>query len=180
MNARVPPNTFKGSPIAPQAAVAMALGVRDVFPEADVVEVPVADGGDGTVEALVSALHGDYLSADVKGPLGDPVKASYGLTDHGRMGVVELAATSGLTLIPADRLDPRNASTYGFGQLLQAVRTAGASKVIAGIGGSATNDGGAGVAQALCYRVLDGGRPGLPRGGAALARLERIDPAGFD
>ena len=174
------PNAFKGSLTASQAAAAMALGVRDVFPEAEVVEVPVADGGDGTVEALISALHGDYLAADVEGPLGDPVQAAYGLAEHGRMGVVELASSSGLTLIPAVRLDPRAASTYGFGQLLQAVRSAGASKVIAGIGGSATNDGGAGMAQALGYRLLDAAGHDLPRGGAALARLEKIDATGFD
>ena len=174
------PNAFKGSLTASMAAAAMALGVRDAFPDAEVVEVPVADGGDGTVEALVSALHGDYLTAEVEGPLGDPVQATYGLTDHGRMGVVELASASGLTLVPAGRLDPRHASTYGFGQLLQAVRRAGASGVIAGIGGSATNDGGAGMAQALGYRLLDASGHDLPRGGAALARLQRIDVAGFD
>jgi glycerate kinase len=93
---------------------------------------------------------------------------------------VELASASGLTLIPVDRLDPRNASTFGFGQLLRSVRGAGAVKVIAGIGGSATNDGGAGMAQALGYRFLDAAGHDLPRGGAALARLERIDAAGFD
>jgi glycerate 2-kinase len=180
MKVVVAPNAFKGSLTASQAAAAMALGVRDVFPDADVLEVPVADGGDGTVEALVSALHGDYLSADVEGPLGDAVEATYGLTDRGRMGVVELASASGLTLIPAAQRDPRTASTYGFGQLLQAVRSAGAGKVIAGIGGSATNDGGAGMAQALGYRLLDAAGHDLPRGGAALARLERIDAAGFD
>jgi glycerate kinase len=174
------PNAFKGSLTASMAAAAMALGVRDAFPDAEVVEVPVADGGDGTVEALVSALHGDYLTAEVEGPLGDPVQATYGLTDHGRMGVVELASASGLTLVPAGRFDPRHASTYGFGQLLQAVRRAGASGVIAGIGGSATNDGGAGMAQALGYRLLDASGHDLPRGGAALARLQRIDVAGFD
>jgi glycerate 2-kinase len=180
MKVVVAPNAFKGSLTAPQAAAAMALGVRDVFPGADVVEVPVADGGDGTVEALVSALHGEYLHADVEGPLRDPVRATFGLIDHGGMGVVELASASGLTLIPAGRRDPRKASTYGFGQLLQAVRTAGAGKVIAGIGGSATNDGGAGMAQALGYRLLDAAGRDLPRGGAALARLERIDATGFD
>ena len=180
MKVVVAPNAFKGSLTASQAATAMALGVRDVFPEADVVEVPVADGGDGTVDALVSALQGDYRSADVEGPLGDLVKATYGWAGHGRMAVVELAAASGLTLIPLDRGDPRKASTYGFGQLLQAVRGAGAVHVIAGIGGSATNDGGAGMAQALGYRLLDAAGHDLPRGGAPLARLERIDASGFD
>ncbi|HKB33299.1 MAG TPA: glycerate kinase [Candidatus Dormibacteraeota bacterium] len=180
MKVVVAPNAFKGSLTASQAAAAMALGVRDAFPEALVLEVPVADGGDGTVEALVSALHGDYRTADVEGPLGDPVEATYGLAGHGRMAVVDLASASGLTLIPAERRDPRKASTYGFGQLLQAARGTGASQVIAGIGGSATNDGGAGMAQALGYRLLDASGHDLPRGGAALAGLERIDASGFD
>jgi glycerate 2-kinase len=151
-----------------------------VFPEAEVFEVPVADGGDGTVDALVSAHRGTYLTAEVEGPLGDPVKATYGLIDGGRTEVVELASASGLTLIPPERRDPRKASTYGFGELLIAVRAAGASRVIAGIGGSATNDGGAGMAQALGYRLLDATGAELQRGGAALARLDRIDPSGFD
>jgi glycerate kinase len=179
MKVVVAPNAFKGSLTAPQAASAMALGVLDVFPKAEVVEVPVADGGDGTVESLVSALRGEYATADVEGPLGDPVLATFGLTAGG-MGVIELASASGLTLISADRRDPRKASTYGFGQLLQAVRGAGAGKLIAGIGGSATNDGGAGMAQALGYRLLDGAGHDLPRGGAALSRLDRIDATGFD
>jgi glycerate kinase len=145
-----------------------------------VFEVPVADGGDGTVDALVSAHRGIYRTAEVEGPLGDPVQATYGLIDEGRTGVVELALASGLTLIADERREPRKASTYGFGELLTAVRNAGASKIIAGIGGSATNDGGAGMAQALGYRLLDGAGTELRRGGAALARLERIDGSGFD
>ncbi len=180
MRVVVAPNAFKGSLTASQAADAIALGVRDVFPEAEVFEVPVADGGDGTVEALVSAHHGTYSNAQVEGPLGDPVKAAYGLIEAGRTGVVELATASGLTLIPAERRDPRNTSTYGFGQLLNAVRQAGAHQIIAGIGGSATNDGGAGMAQALGYRLLDAAGVELPRGGAAVARLEHIDTSGLD
>ncbi len=180
MKVVVAPNAFKGSLSASQAAAAIARGVREVFPDAEVFEVPVADGGDGTVEALVSAHHGTYLTADVEGPLGDPVRATYGLIDARRTGVLELASASGLTLIPAERRDPRTASTFGFGQLLEAVRRTGAGQIIAGIGGSATNDGGAGMAQALGYRLLDSAGTDLTRGGAALARLERIDPAGFD
>jgi glycerate kinase len=180
MKVVVAPNAFKGSLTAVQAAAAMASGVREVFPGAEVFEVPVADGGDGTVEALVSAHHGTYANAQVEGPLGDPVKAAYGLIEAGRTGVVELATASGLTLIPAERRDPRSTSTYGFGQLLNAVRQAGAHQIIAGIGGSATNDGGAGMAQALGYRLLDASGVELPRGGAALARLEHIDSSGLD
>ncbi len=180
MKVVIAPNTFKGSLSAPEAAAAIARGVREAFPDAEVVEVPVADGGDGTVEALVSAHRGEYRTVEVEGPLGDPVQATYGLIEAGRTGVVELASASGLTLIPAERRDPRKASTYGFGQLLEAVRAAGVERIIAGIGGSATNDGGAGMAQALGYRLLDSAGADLPRGGAALARLARIDSSGFD
>src|SRR5438128_10984204 len=180
MRVVVAPNAFKGTLTASEAAAAIALGVREIFPDADIVEVPVADGGDGTLEALVSANYGDYRAAQVEGPLGDPVSAQYGLIESGRKAVVELATASGLTLIPPSRRDPRRTSTYGFGQLLEAARRDGAETIIAGIGGSATNDGGAGMAQALGYRLLDADGRDLPRGGAALARLERIDASGFD
>ena len=180
MKVVVAPNAFKGTLTASQAASAIARGVREVFPDADVVEVPVADGGDGTVEALVSARHGEYRSTRVEGPLGDLVEARYGLIDSARTAVVELATASGLTLIPVDRRDPRKTSTYGFGQLLDVARRDGVASIIAGIGGSATNDGGAGMAQALGYGLLDQGGHELPRGGAALTRLVTITGAGFD
>ncbi|GAC1692152.1 MAG: glycerate kinase [Candidatus Dormibacteraceae bacterium] len=180
MKVVVAPNTFKGSLSASEAAAAIARGVREAFPDAEVVEVPVADGGDGTVEALVSAHRGEYRTVQVEGPLGDPVQATFGSIEGGRTGVVELASSSGLTLISAERRDPRKTSTYGFGQLLSAVRAAGVEQIIAGIGGSASNDGGAGMAHALGYRLLDAAGADLPRGGAPLARLARIDPSGFD
>jgi glycerate kinase len=180
MKVIVAPNSFKGSLSASEAAAAIARGVREARPDAEVVEIPVADGGEGTVEALVSARKGIYRSVAVEGPLGDSVQATYGLIDDGRTGVVELASASGLTLIPTERRNPRQTSTYGFGQLLDAVRREGVASIIAGIGGSATNDGGAGMAQALGYRLLDAGGRDLPRGGAALAQLERIDFSGLD
>src|SRR6266849_7858497 len=180
MKVVVAPNEFKGSLTAPQAAAAIARGVREVFPEAEIVEIPVADGGEGTVEALVTAHRGEYRSVQVEGPLGDQVQAIYGLFDEGRSAVVELAAASGLTLIPINRRNPEKTSTYGFGQMLEAVRKSGVADVVAGIGGSATNDGGAGMAQALGYRLLDGAGRDLPRGAAALATLERIDGSGLD
>jgi glycerate kinase len=180
MKVVVAPNAFKGSLSARQAAAAIARGVREVFPDAEVVEIPVADGGDGTVEALVTAHRGQYSSVEVEGPLGDPVHAVYGLIDRGGAAVVELASASGLALVPPARRDPRMASTYGFGQLLEAVRKAGIGHVIAGIGGSATNDGGAGMAQALGYRLLDAAGHDLRRGGAALLQLERVDASGVD
>ena len=179
MKVVVAPNAYKGTLTAPQAARAITAGVREVFPDADVVEVPVADGGDGTVEALVEAKGGAYRHATVEGPLGDEVDARFGVIDRGGIAVVELATASGLALIDASRRDPRRASTYGFGRLLEAARETGAREVIAGIGGSATNDGGAGIAQAAGYRLLDESRRELPRGGAALARLARIERGGF-
>jgi len=175
MKVIVAPNAFKGSLSATQAANAIALGVKEVFPDAEVVEIPVADGGEGTVEALVSAHRGTYEWVNVEGPLGDPVLASYGLIDGGKTAVVELASASGYVLVTPAMRDPRKTSTYGFGQLLEAARKSGARKIIAGIGSSATNDGGAGMAQALGYRFLDAAGRDLPRGGAALIRLESID-----
>jgi glycerate 2-kinase len=174
------PNPFKGSLGAPAAAHAIALGIRDAVPEAEVIEVPVADGGEGTVEALVSAGGGELVGARVEGPLGDPVEASFGLIDGGRTAVVELASASGLPLVPEGRLDPRFTSTFGFGQLLEAARRRGVGRLIAGIGGSATNDAGAGMAQALGWRLLDAEGHELPRGGLALSRLASIDGGGVD
>jgi glycerate kinase len=145
-----------------------------------VLEVPVADGGEGTVEALVAAAHGRFGRATVAGPLGRPVEAPFGLIDSDRTGVVELAAASGLTLLPKELRDPRVTSTYGFGQLLEATRRSGVIRIIAGIGGSATNDAGAGMGQALGFRLLDGAGHDLPPGGAALARLAAIDASAVD
>src|SRR2546425_454467 len=173
MRVVVAPNAFKGTLTASEAAAAIALGVREVFPGADIVELPVADGGDGTVEALVSANHGDYRAAQVEGPLGDPVSAQYGLIESGRKAVVELATASGLTLLPPSRRDPRRTSTYGFGQLLEAARRDGAETIIAGIGGSATNDGGAGMAQALGSRRNRRGPGRIPGGRPASRRTTR-------
>ena len=158
----------------------MALGMRDVFRDAEVLEVPLADGGEGTVEALVAARGGELVTVTVEGPLGDPVDAAFGLIDGGRTAVVELAAASGLPLLSPGRRDPRVTSTIGFGRLLEAARRRGVRRVIAGIGGSATNDAGAGMAQALGYRLLDAGGADLPPGGLALSRLATIDSSAVD
>jgi glycerate 2-kinase len=145
-----------------------------------VLEVPVADGGEGTVEALVAAAGGVFGTATVGDPFGRSIEASFGLIDGGRTGVVELAAASGLTLVPKDFRDPRVTSTYGFGQLLEAVRRSGVIRIIAGVGGSATNDAGAGMGQALGFRLLDALGHDLTPGGEALARLVTIDVSGVD
>ena len=174
MKVIVAPNSFKGSMSATQAANAIAAGVREVWPDATVVEIPVADGGEGTAEALVTANHGAYRWVNVEGPIGEPVLASYGVIDGGKTAVMELASASGFPLVTAARRDVRRASTYGFGQLLRAAMTEGAELIIAGIGGSATNDAGAGMAQAIGWHLLDERGAELPRGGAALIGLAQI------
>ncbi len=176
----VAPDSFKGSLSAVEAARAMARGIRAVFPEAEVVELPTADGGEGTMEALVAATGGRLRHATVQGPLGDPVRAAWGVLGDGRTAVIEMAAASGLTLVPEARRDPRLATTFGTGELVKAALDNGLRRLILGLGGSATNDAGAGLARALGARFLDAAGHDLPEGGAALARLTRIDLAGLD
>jgi glycerate kinase len=176
----VAPDSYKGSVSALGVAAAMARGIHAVFPEAEVQQVPVADGGEGTVEALVAATGGRFELTEVPGPLGDPVRARWGVLGDGRTAVLEMAAASGLPLIPEGRRDPRITSTAGTGWLIRAALDAGLRRLIIGIGGSATNDGGAGMARALGARFLDAQGQALPEGGAALVRLERIDLAGLD
>jgi glycerate kinase len=176
----VAPDSFKGSLSAPEAAAAMERGVRAAWPDARIVKVPIADGGEGTVEALVEATGGRYETMEVRGPLGRPVEARWGVLGDGRTAVVEMAAASGLTLVPEGRRDPRVASTFGTGQLLRAALDAGYRHVVVGIGGSATNDGGSGMAKALGVRFLDGRGQPLPEGGAPLVRIASIDLSGVD
>jgi glycerate kinase len=174
----IAPNAFKGSLSAVQAAEAIAEGVRVVAPDADLVLVPIADGGDGTVDALVVATQGERRTVRVRGPLGDPVDAEYGLIDAGSTAVIEMAKAAGLALVPPAKRDPRITTTYGVGELLQHAYDRGARHFVVGIGGSATNDGGAGMAQALGYHLLDDTGRELPPGGLALKRLARIHVGG--
>lgn len=176
----VAPDSFKGSLSAVAAAEAMKRGVEDVFADAEVVMVPVADGGEGTVEALVRAAGGEFFRTVVSGPLGAPVEALWGMLADGETAVVEMAAASGLTLLSPEERNPLVASTAGTGQLAKAAFDKGARRIILGIGGSATNDGGAGFASALGIRFLDAEGRVLPEGGASLAGLERIDCGSAD
>jgi len=170
----IAPNAFKGSLSALEAADAIGKGVSLAAPDAALVLVPIADGGDGTVDALVAATHGERRTLRVRGPLGDPVEAGYGLIDGRSTAVIEMAKAAGLALVPPERRDPRVTTTYGVGELLQNAYEGGARHFIVGIGGSATNDGGAGMAQALGYHLLDGNGHDLSPGGLALTRLARI------
>src|SRR5437016_9868562 len=174
----VAPNAFKGSLSALAAAKAIGDGIRLADPDADLTLVPIADGGDGTVDALVAGADGQHRVLRVRGPLTDPVDADYGVIDGGKTAVIEMAKAAGLSLLPPSRRNPAVTTTYGVGELLQHAYDAGARRFIVGIGGSATNDGGAGMAQALGYHLLDDQGHELPPGGLALQRLARIDPGG--
>ncbi len=180
MRVVVAPDSFKGSLSAVAVANAMEAGILSVFPAAEVKKVPIADGGEGTVEALVLATGGCVIPEKVIGPLGDTMEAHWGLLGDGETAVIEMAAASGLTLVPKERRNPRVTTTYGTGQLVKAALDRGIRKLIIGIGGSATNDGGTGMARALGVRFLDAEGRELAEGGAALAKLASIDMAGLD
>jgi len=175
MRVVIAPQEFKGSMTAVEAASAIRRGVASVYPEALVDMAPVADGGPGTVDAMVHAAGGRTSIARVDGPLGSPVDARWGRIDEGRTAVIEMAAASGLTLLGQDELDPRRASTYGTGQLIRHALDAGVRRILIGVGGSATNDGGAGMAEALGAVFLDDEGQRLPPGGASLAQLAAVD-----
>ncbi len=177
MRILVAPDKFRGTLTARQAAEAFATGWRRRRPGDDLALVPMADGGEGTMDALVEALGGRIERATVSGPLGDPVEAALGLasTADGVLGVVEMARASGLAVLGPSRRDPLRASTRGTGELIARTLDAGARRVVVCIGGSATNDGGAGMASALGARFLDSTGAQIADGGAALASLSHID-----
>jgi len=176
----IAPQALKGSLTAAEAGKAIAEGALSVYPEAEIDIVPVADGGEGTVQALVDATGGQIVSQTVTGPLSEPVEAFFGLLGDGRTATIEMAACAGLPLVPAERRDPRITTTYGVGELIIAALERGSRHFIIGIGGSATNDGGAGMAQALGVALLTAENEPIARGGAALATLEHISLEGMD
>lgn len=177
----IAPQSLKGSLTAAQAGEAIARGIQAVYPDAELDIVPVADGGEGTVQALVDATGGEILRQEVAGPLGEPVQAQFGLMGDGQTAVIEMASAAGLPLVPPERRDPRITTTFGVGELILAALERGSRRFIIGIGGSATNDGGAGMAQALGASLFTSDGLPIARGGAALATLahislEHLDP----
>jgi glycerate 2-kinase len=174
------PDSFKESMTATEAVAAMRAGVVTVLPDADIVGVPMADGGEGTVDAVVDALYGHRIKVEVAGPLGRTVPARYGYVPLRQLAVIEMAAASGLELIARDERDVLNASTFGVGQLIRDALDRGAEEFLIGLGGSATNDGGTGMLTALGAVFTDADGTPLPPGGAALQRLDRIDLSGLD
>jgi len=176
----IAPDSFKGSLTAAEVAESIARGIKRVLPEAETVTVPLADGGEGTVAALVSATGGRLVRKKVTGPLGDRVEAHFGLLGDGETAVIEMAAASGLPLVPPEKRNPMVTTTYGTGELIRAALEEGCRRIIIGIGGSATNDGGAGMAQALGVKLLDEQGQDIPYGAAGLAKLDRIDTSSLD
>ncbi|CAI0986086.1 Glycerate 2-kinase [Serratia grimesii] len=176
----IAPDSFKESLSALEVAEAIERGFRQVYPQAQYVKLPMADGGEGTVDSMVAATGGEIVRVEVMGPLGQPVQAFYGLLGDGETAVIEMAAASGLHLAPKALRDPRITTSYGTGELILAALERGVKAIILGIGGSATNDGGAGMMQALGARLLDDKQNPLLPGGAALAQLAQIDLSEVD
>lgn len=180
MKVVIAPDSFKESLSALEACHAIEKGMRAVYPEADIVKVPMADGGEGTVQSLVDATGGRLVHIEVTGPLGTPVTAFYGILGDGKTAIIEMAAASGLALVPPEQRNPLATTTRGTGELITSALNEGVSTIILGLGGSATNDGGAGMAQAIGVRLLDADGSEIGHGGGELHRIARIDTGGAD
>ncbi|MCF3194457.1 MULTISPECIES: glycerate kinase [Pseudomonas] len=176
----IAPDSFKDSLSAEKVADAIAAGLADVMPHAQLVKCPMADGGEGTVEAIVAAGNGQLRRNHVQGPLGAPVEAHWGWLPDSHTAIIEMAEASGLQLLKPEQRNACITSTFGTGELIKAALDAGARRVILAIGGSATNDAGAGALQALGLGLFDAQGNSLPRGGLALAHVARIELSGLD
>lgn len=176
----IAPDSFKDSLSAEKVADAIAAGLADALPHAQLVTCPMADGGEGTVEAIVAAGNGQLRRNHVQGPLGEPVEAHWGWLPDSHTAIIEMAEASGLQRVPVAQRDARISSTFGTGELIRAALDAGAQRIILAIGGSATNDAGAGALQALGLGLFDAEQQLLAPGGLALSRLARIELSGLD
>lgn len=176
----IAPDSYKESLSALDVAIAIEDGFREIFPEAEYVKLPVADGGEGTVEAMVAATLGRVVEVEVTGPLGEPVLGFYGLSGDSQCAFIEMAAASGLESVPLALRNPLNTTSWGTGELIRHALDSGVSRIIIGLGGSATNDGGAGMVQALGATLLTASGQPIAPGGAGLETLASIDISGLD
>lgn len=176
----IAPDSYKESLSALEVATAIEAGFQEIYPDAEYVKLPVADGGEGTVEAMVAATQGHLVQVTVTGPLGEPVQAFYGLSGDERCAFIEMAAASGLESVPVTNRNPLITTTWGTGELIRHALDAGVQQIIIGIGGSATNDGGAGMVQALGGKLLTQDNQQIAAGGGALEQLARIDLSELD
>lgn len=176
----IAPDSYKESLSALEVATAIEAGFREIFPSAQYVKLPVADGGEGTVEAMVAATQGRIVHVPVTGPLGERVDGFYGLSGDERSAFIEMAAASGLELVAPSQRNPLKTTSWGTGELIRHALDVGVKHIIIGIGGSATNDGGAGMAQALGAALVDEQGQAIGPGGGELEKLARIDLSGLD
>ena len=176
----IAPDSFKESLTALEVANAIERGFKRIFPNAEYVKLPMADGGEGTVQSLVDATRGRLIEAEVTAPLGNQVKSFFGLSGDGKTAIIEMAAASGLHLVPMDERNPCQTTSFGTGELIKQALDLGVQHIILGIGGSATNDGGAGMLQALGLRLLDKNGQSIGFGGTALSNLAEIQLADLD
>jgi len=174
MNIVIAIDSFKGSLTSLQAGNAAVEGIKSVYPDADITVRPLADGGEGTVDALVSGMGGEFRSVEVTDPCGKPAKARYGIINASNTAAMEISAAAGLTLVPPDKRDPMKTTTFGVGEMMRDAISHGCRNFIIGIGGSATNDGGAGMLQALGFGLLDERGEQIPNGAEGLSGLVRI------
>lgn len=171
----IAPDSYKESLSALAVATAIEQGFREIYPDAEYVKLPMADGGEGTVDVMIAATQGRRVDVDVTGPLGDTVHGFYGVSGDGKCAFIEMAAASGLEQVPIARRDPLKTTSWGTGELIRHALDAGVGQIIIGIGGSATNDGGAGMMQALGAQLLTVDGQQIAHGGGALDKLDRID-----
>lgn len=176
----IAPDKYKGNMTSPELCGIIRNEFLAEMPDAEIICIPLADGGDGTTEALTAAHHGEIRTVTVSGPLGKPAAARFGIYDAGQAAVLEMATASGLALLKNETLQPLRADTFGTGELIKAALDAGARTLTVGIGGSATTDGGTGMARALGCRFLDAAGNELPPGPEALNRLDKIDISGVE
>ena len=176
----IAPDSFKESLTALEVATAIETGFKRVFPDADYVKLPMADGGEGTVQSLVDATQGKLIECEVTAPLGDKVKSFFGLSGDVKTAIIEMAAASGLHLVPPEKRNPLLTTSYGTGELIKLALDLGVESFILGIGGSATNDGGVGMLQALGMQCLDSQDKPIGFGGAELANIVKIDVQQLD
>jgi len=176
----IAPDSFKGSLTSQEAADTISQSFLKIFPDAEIEEIPLADGGEGTTQILINATNGKIYSEFVTSPIGEKIKANYGILGDGKTAVIEMAAASGLSLVPIEKRNPLFTTTFGTGELIKAALNKGCSKFIIGLGDSATTDAGAGLAQTLGVKLLTSGNQEILLGGIGLKDLQRIDISNID
>ena len=180
MRILISPDSFKGSLTSQEVAEAIERGIKKVSEGIETIKIPIADGGDGTLDCIMPVIDGEVIYTEVVGPLGEEISAPFGVMDNGNTAFIEMAKASGLALVPREKRNPMVTTTYGTGQLIKKALDMGCKRIIIGLGGSATNDGGVGIAQALGVRFLDKNNYEIGFGGGSLDKIKKIDISTLD